>query len=89
MGSLTAIYLDRSNNEIMIAESLKRLTEKAEDKVIFSGSSFNRMSEAIYQEHTFKARKPLPQYLSRNHIINSSTFGRIYYFCIIQAIIRD
>ena len=35
MGSLTEIYLDRSNNEIMIAESLKRLTEQGEDKENF------------------------------------------------------
>lgn len=35
MGSLTEIYLDRSNNEVMIAESLKRLTEQEEDKENF------------------------------------------------------
>jgi uncharacterized protein (UPF0332 family) len=35
MGSLTEIYLDRSNNEIMAAESLKRLSEKEEDKESF------------------------------------------------------
>ncbi len=35
MGSLTEIYLDRANNEIMVAESLKRLSEKEEDKVNF------------------------------------------------------
>ena len=35
MGSLTEIYLDRSNNEMMIAESLKRLTEHPEDKEEF------------------------------------------------------
>ena len=35
MGSLIDIYLDRSNNEIMIAESLKRLTEQEGDKENF------------------------------------------------------
>ncbi len=35
MGSLTEIYLDRSNNEVMIAESLKRLTEEEDDKEHF------------------------------------------------------
>ncbi|MBU1199821.1 MAG: HEPN domain-containing protein [Nanoarchaeota archaeon] len=35
MGSLTEIYVDRANNEIMVAESLKRLSEKEEDKVNF------------------------------------------------------
>ena len=35
MGSLIEIYLDRSNNEVMIAESLKRLTEKEEYKENF------------------------------------------------------
>jgi len=36
MGSLIEIYLDRSNNEIMIAESLKRLTELEDDKENFN-----------------------------------------------------
>ena len=35
MGSLIDVYLDRSNNEIMIAESLKRLTEQEGDKENF------------------------------------------------------
>jgi len=35
MGSLIEVYLDRSNNEIMIAESLKRLTEQEGDKENF------------------------------------------------------
>ena len=35
MGSLIETYLDRANNEIMVAESLKRLSEKEEDKVNF------------------------------------------------------
>ena len=35
MGSLTEIYLDRATNEIMAAESLKRLSEKEEDKINF------------------------------------------------------
>lgn len=35
MGSLIEIYVDRANNEIMAAESLKRLSEKEEDKVNF------------------------------------------------------
>ena len=35
MGSLIEIYLDRSNNEIMAAESLKRLSEQEKDKVNF------------------------------------------------------
>lgn len=36
MGSLIEVYLDRSNNEVMIAESLKRLTEEEEDKENFN-----------------------------------------------------
>ena len=36
MGSLIDIYLDRSNNEIMAAESLKRLSEKDKDKEEFN-----------------------------------------------------
>jgi len=35
MGSLIELYVDRANNEIMVAESLKRLSEKEEDKVNF------------------------------------------------------
>jgi len=35
MGSLTEVYLDRANNEIMVAESLKRLSDKEEDKESF------------------------------------------------------
>jgi uncharacterized protein (UPF0332 family) len=35
MGSLTEVYIDRANNEIMVAESLKRLSEKDEDKENF------------------------------------------------------
>src|SRR3989338_7238775 len=35
MGSLFELYVDRANNEIMVAESLKRLSEKEEDKVNF------------------------------------------------------
>jgi uncharacterized protein (UPF0332 family) len=35
MGSLIEIYLDRANNEIMVAESLKRLSEKEKDKENF------------------------------------------------------
>jgi uncharacterized protein (UPF0332 family) len=36
MGSLIEIYLDRSTNELMIAESLKRLSERYEDKEKFN-----------------------------------------------------
>jgi uncharacterized protein (UPF0332 family) len=36
MGSLIEIYLDRANNEIMVAESLKRLSENEEDKENFN-----------------------------------------------------
>ncbi|HII16317.1 TPA: hypothetical protein HA361_00210 [Candidatus Woesearchaeota archaeon] len=36
MGSLTEIYLDMANNEIMAASSLKRLSEQEEDKISFS-----------------------------------------------------
>ena len=32
MGSLIEVYIDRANNEIMVAESLKRLSEKNADK---------------------------------------------------------
>jgi uncharacterized protein (UPF0332 family) len=35
MGSLIEIYLDRANNELMVAESLKRLSEQENDKVSF------------------------------------------------------
>lgn len=35
MGSLIDLYLDRSNNEILVAKSLKRLSEQEEDKVSF------------------------------------------------------
>ena len=35
MGSLIEVYLDRANNEIMVAESLKRLSEQEKDKVNF------------------------------------------------------
>jgi len=35
MDSLIEVYVDRSSNEIMIAESLKRLTEQEEDKENF------------------------------------------------------
>lgn len=35
MGSLIEVYVDRANNEIMVAESLKRLSEKEDDKVNF------------------------------------------------------
>ena len=35
MDSLVEIYLERSNNEIMAAESLKRLSEQSEDKKNF------------------------------------------------------
>lgn len=35
MGSLIEIYVDRANNEIMAADSLKRLSEKEEDKINF------------------------------------------------------
>ena len=35
MGSLIEVYLDRANNEIMAAESLKRLSERDEDKISF------------------------------------------------------
>jgi len=36
VGSLTEIYLDMANNEIMAASSLKRLSEQEEDKISFS-----------------------------------------------------
>lgn len=36
MGSLIEVYLDRAGNEIMAAESLKRLSEQEEDKVSFN-----------------------------------------------------
>ena len=36
MDSLIDIYLDRANNEIMIAESLKKLSEQEDDKINFS-----------------------------------------------------
>ena len=35
MGSLIDVYIDRASNEIMVAESLKRLSENEEDKVNF------------------------------------------------------
>ncbi|MFW6233062.1 MAG: HEPN domain-containing protein [Nanoarchaeota archaeon] len=35
MGSLIEIYLDRSNNELMIAESLKKLSENEKEKINF------------------------------------------------------
>ncbi len=35
MGSLIEIYIDRANNEIMAASSLRRLTENKEDKINF------------------------------------------------------
>ncbi|MBS3131434.1 HEPN domain-containing protein [Candidatus Woesearchaeota archaeon] len=35
MGSLIEMYLDRANNEIMAAGSLKRLSEQEEDKISF------------------------------------------------------
>ena len=35
MGSLIEVYLDRANNEIMVAESLKRLSEQEQDKMSF------------------------------------------------------
>ena len=35
MGSLIEVYLDRASNEIMAADSLKRLSEKEEDKLSF------------------------------------------------------
>ena len=35
MGSLSDIYADRADNEIMVAESLKRLSEIEDDKVNF------------------------------------------------------
>ena len=36
MDSLVEIYLERANNEIMAAESLKRLSEQNEDKKNFN-----------------------------------------------------
>ena len=36
MDSLVEIYLERANNEIMVAESLKRLSEYQEDKKSFN-----------------------------------------------------
>jgi len=36
MDSLVEIYLERANNEIMVAESLKRLSEYKEDKKSFN-----------------------------------------------------
>lgn len=36
MGSLIDIYLDRANNEIMVAKSLKRLSENIKDKINFN-----------------------------------------------------
>lgn len=36
MGSLIEIYLDRANNEIMVAESLKRLSEEEKNKIEFN-----------------------------------------------------
>lgn len=36
MGSLIEIYLDRASNEIMAAESLKRLSENNDEKINFS-----------------------------------------------------
>jgi uncharacterized protein (UPF0332 family) len=35
MGSLIEIYLDRANNELMAAKSLKRLSEQKKDKINF------------------------------------------------------
>ena len=35
MGSLIDVYVDRANNEVMVAESLKRLSEREEDKLNF------------------------------------------------------
>jgi hypothetical protein len=35
MGSIIDIYLDRANNEIMVANSLKRLSENEGDKINF------------------------------------------------------
>ena len=35
MGSLIEVYLDRANNEIMVAASLKRLSERETDRVNF------------------------------------------------------
>ena len=35
MGSLIDVYLDRANNEIMAAVSLKRLSEQEKDRVSF------------------------------------------------------
>jgi uncharacterized protein (UPF0332 family) len=35
MGSLSEIYIDRANNEILAAESLYRLTESEKDKINF------------------------------------------------------
>jgi len=35
MGSLIEVYIDRANNEVMAAESLKRLSENDEDKMNF------------------------------------------------------
>ena len=36
MGSLIDIYIDRANNEIMVAQSLKRLSEEVNDKLNFN-----------------------------------------------------
>ena len=36
MGSLIEVYLDRANNEIMVAASLKRLSERETDRVNFN-----------------------------------------------------
>ena len=36
MGSLIDIYLDRANNEIMAAESLKLLSEQKDEKINFN-----------------------------------------------------
>ena len=35
MGSLTEIHVDRANNEVMAAESLKRLSDSGKDKLNF------------------------------------------------------
>ena len=40
MGSLVEVYPGRVNNEIMVAESLKRLSEKEED-------SFKKIRELV------------------------------------------